>query len=214
MYRARPSGFTLIELTVVIFIIGLLFAAFAPDIFGMIGRGTKAANQANLKWHYSQLLEHNQRLKRLPKGSGHKFVLSPWVDRICERSEESFNRYFNPGLVAQDPTVTELRERGIENIWKSLGEVRSYDTHYAGRDLKQLPKGRLFGSDNEILMADDNQGYWSHDDGTIQMLMAGGSVREIQVLELEEQFGFDADGEEPFAVGPDSPHELLRKLRL
>ncbi len=45
---SRQAGFTLIELIVVIGILSLLIAAFAPSLFGVLGKGQVAATKARI----------------------------------------------------------------------------------------------------------------------------------------------------------------------
>ncbi len=201
------AGFTLIELLVVIGILGLLAAAILPDIFGAKVAGNKAADKANLKWHFEQYTHYQAKYKRMPTKSGHKFVLSPWVERVTERTLENMGRYFTPGLDPAQKTV--LIDEGIENIWKDFNAVSSDDTDYAGRNRKI--KGKLI-SGKEPLMANDNEYMSAFNDHTIHVLLGSGNVRELLGLDLEKDYGFDLDGEDVFEVGPASPHPLLQKL--
>ena len=72
-------GFTLIELLVVIAILGLLVAAFAPDIYNSLMGGQKAADKRHLQRLYEWMILYEQKHKTLPRGTGSKFVLDLWV---------------------------------------------------------------------------------------------------------------------------------------
>jgi prepilin-type N-terminal cleavage/methylation domain-containing protein len=211
MPRNPRAGFTLIELLVVILILGLLVAAFAPDIFGAQQRAEKAADQANLKWHYQQFIEYNTRYRSLPRGSGHKFVLDPWVRGIVQRTPKNFDRYWIPGL--PDPRKDELAAMDPEQIWRDLDGLRSTDTHYAGPSSEvRESRVRLIPDGKQSLMADDNEFGPSFIDHTVNVLMGDGTVYEIKRDEIE-QYGYSLEGEGAYCpVGPESPHPLLQKL--
>ena len=206
------AGFTLIELLVVIGILTLLVTTFAPDIIGMMSRGEKAADKANQQWIYQQILGYQQKRKRFPLHSGHKFVLAPWVENDIEKTPQNFQRFFTPGLMEQDSHVGLLRAENLEQIWRDYDSLTSEDTHYAGRNLKaKMKEGRLI-SGYEPWLGNDNEFGPAFRDDTIHLCMGDGTIREILQQELVESYGFDPDADEAFPVGPESPHELLQKL--
>jgi prepilin-type N-terminal cleavage/methylation domain-containing protein len=207
--NARAAGFTLIELLVVIAILGLLIAAFAPDIFGARLTARLAADQANLGWHYKQFTIYEQKYDKLPPKTGHKFVLAPWVDRVVQRTAQSFDRYWLPETT--DPRKEDLSKLDPETIWQSFDELTSEDTHYAGPSAAAL-RGLRLGDGKKPLMADDNEFGPAWEDWTINYLLADGAVRSFTVKDLEE-YGFDPMQEGAvFEVGAESPHPLLQQL--
>ena len=94
-----------------------------------------------------------------------------------------------------------------------LKSTTSRDTHYAGRALEHL-QSAMSGED-EALMADDNEGVWSHADGTVNVLFNGGAVRTYNFLDLKSR-GYvegEFDKNKPLETwGPNSPIPECRKL--
>jgi prepilin-type N-terminal cleavage/methylation domain-containing protein len=205
----RAAGFTLIELLVVIAILGLLIASFAPDIFGSRLRARIAADQQNLRWHYQQFTLYEQKYKKLPSKTGHKFVLAPWVEGVVQRTEQNMDRYWTPET--NDPRKDELKSQEPEQIWRSFDELSSEDTNYAGPGATVVRQLRL-GNGKLPLMADDNEFGPAWEDWTINVLLGDGNVKELTILDLQE-YGFDSDAEGAnFEVGPESAHPLLQQL--
>jgi prepilin-type N-terminal cleavage/methylation domain-containing protein len=203
------AGFTLIELMVVIGILGLLIAVLTPRLLESQRSAEIFADQAQLKnFHYPNLFEAKKRYK-LPDGGGHKFVLWPWVNRVCDRTEANRDKFFLPNKTKDDPRWAELSEQDPKQIWNSFDELRSDDTHYAGRAKSEF---RNMWSGEEPLIADDNEYGNSFDDGTINVLLANGSVKELTRAEDLAQWWDEGDEGFVFPVGPQSQHPLLKKL--
>ncbi|HZN38378.1 MAG TPA: type II secretion system protein [Planctomycetota bacterium] len=212
--RRLQSGFTLIELLIVISIISLLAAVLVPAVFGSQTAAFALADSANLRWHGQQLELYKLQNKRgLPIEGGHKFVLSTWT--IVGKTEENFDRYFTPGRRDNDPDYRALRaqlERG-EKVWEEVKNTNSQDTHYAGRAREHLQSAT--SGEDEAWMADDNEGVWSHADGTVNVLFNGGIVRSYSFLDMKSR-GFvqgEFDKNNPIeTTGPNSPIPECRKL--
>ena len=213
--RRPPSGFTLLELLILLCILALVVAVFGCQTaaFGSQSEAFVLADSANLRWHRERLEFYRLKNKvGLPTAGGHKFVLSTWS--VADHTVDSFDRYFTPGRRDNDPHYRkkrELIERG-EDPWSDLKATTSLDTHYAGRALEHL-QSAMSGED-EALMADDNEGVWSHADGTVNV-MSGWAVRTYSFLDLKE-LGFvqgDFDKDRPIeTTGPNSPIPECRKL--
>ncbi|HEU4420556.1 MAG TPA: type II secretion system protein, partial [Planctomycetota bacterium] len=184
--RRLQSGFTLIELLIVISIISLLAAVLLPAVFGGQTAAFALADQANLRWHSTQLELYKLKNKGgLPMQGGHKFVLATW--ETVDQTQENFDRYFTPGRRDNDPDYRQQREalkRG-EKVWPDLKATTSMDTHYAGRAREHLQSATR--AEDEALMADDNEGVWSHADGTVNVLFNGGLVRSYSFLDLKKR---------------------------
>jgi prepilin-type N-terminal cleavage/methylation domain-containing protein len=212
--RRLQSGFTLIELLIVISIISLLAAVLLPTVFGTRVAANVTADAANLNWHTQTLELYKMQNKRgLPIEGGHKFVLATWS--IVSQIEENFDRYFIPGRRDNDPDYRQLRgqlERG-EKIWQDLKSTTSLDTHYAGRAREHLQSAT--SGEDEALMADDNEGVWSHANGSVNVLLNGGHVRTYSFPDLKSR-GFvqgEFDKNNPIeTTGPNSPIPECRKL--
>lgn len=213
MQRIRAAGFTLIELLIVVSIVGLLAAAFLPDL--LAGRETAniAADSKNLQQHYQwlEIYKGPQKVGHLPTEGGHKFLLDGWVKQVIEHTPENLERFFTPGLREEDPHYIELRKRVLnkEPIWTSLREVGPEDTHYAAR-AKEHIKGMSSG--NEAWAANDNEGGWAFPGGTVNVLYGNGSVRQLSLQSMMERFQW-AGKEDVFKTwGKDSPDPDLQKL--
>ncbi len=210
MNQLRSAGFTLIELMVVIAIIGVLAAALLPRVIESQESAYQAADQQNLRWHYDNLLEYKRRYKSAPRFGGSQFVIAPWVRGCCERTKANFERYFVPGY--EDPhSETLMMDIGVDEVWKTIDDVSSIDTHYAGRARSHLA-GKIF-SGKQPLMANDNETGAVFLNQTIHVLMGDRSIVELLYDPHLMELGYEGDGIETwFEVGPDSPHKLLQKL--
>jgi prepilin-type N-terminal cleavage/methylation domain-containing protein len=209
----RQSGPTLIEVLIVIVILSLAWPTSMPTVFGSQVAANATADSANLEWHGAQLELYKLQNKDLPIAGGHKFVLSTWS--LVGKTEENFDRYFTPGRRDNDPDYRALRaqiERG-EKIWEDLKNTTSLDTHYAGRAREHLVSA--MAGETQALMADDNEGVWSHADGTVNVLFNGGAVRSYSFLDLKSR-GYvqgELDQSKPIETwGPNSPIPECRKL--
>lgn len=207
----RAAGFTLIELLVVIGILSLLIAALAPAVFSAAGAADKFADKANMTWHYQVFTDYyNTYNRQLPRGTGAKFIIDPWVRKRVQRTQENFERYWTPGL--PDDRKEQLLAMDLETVWTSPDEITSFDTQYAGPSA-DLKRQRLYGDGKLPMMANDNEFAPAFSDHTINVLMGGGDVRELLLDPDLIEFGFNGTPEEgAFAVGPESPHPLLQQL--
>jgi prepilin-type N-terminal cleavage/methylation domain-containing protein len=210
--RRSSSGFTLIELMIVISIIGVLAAVLLPRVLESRDSANAFADSAQLGTHYKWMELYTTKHKFLPSEGGHKFVMSTWTSKIFDHTEENLDKYFTPG--SEDPRWQEAREmmqRG-EDPWTDIKSVTSEDTHYVGRAKDKL-RGARAGSD-EAWMANDNEGAYSLRDGTVNILFYGGTVRTYSYQEQEKLFSVGPfDKTRPVQTyGPSSPIPACQSL--
>jgi prepilin-type N-terminal cleavage/methylation domain-containing protein len=214
MKHARAGGFTLIELLIVVGIIGVLAAAFLPDLLAGKEVANIAADESNLKQHYMWLELYSGKTKvgHMPTEGGHKFLLDTWVRKVIEHTPENFDRFFSPGRRENDPHYIELKEqvaRG-EPIWPDARSLTSLDTHYAGRAKEFLSS--MTTSANEAWAANDNEDGWTFPGGTVNILYNGGAVRALSLQAMMDQFQWQGKEQVFKTWGKDSPHKDLQKL--
>lgn len=208
----RTRGFTLIELLIVITILGVLTTYMLPNIV----QGGETANhfacQRNLGKIHALLIEYKGKKQHYPMKSGVKFLLAPWTDGICERSETNRDYFFCPSFRENDAHLHEtIRKTPLEDLWLSPDRVTSLDSHYAGRRRGDADVPMNIGLGNACIASDDNEHGSNHPDKNVNMLFGDGSVRQVLFADLQYE-GLVKKEDPCLPVGPESPHKPLRQL--
>ncbi|WP_145066476.1 type II secretion system protein [Engelhardtia mirabilis] len=201
------SGFTLIELMVVILIIGILATFLLPKIPEAIEEAKITGSRKNLMDIYGGTVAYEGRFDRLPSDSGVKFFACLIYKGVWENTPASARKLTCPGVDLGALTIGELDE---EEWFSDPDMIDGSYSAYAGRDTKQFPIRNRRGT--EAWVATDNDPEMNFRTTTL-MLRGDGSVDRLETATLIEE-GVLTEGEEYLAVGPDSPHEMLRKLSL
>lgn len=118
----RQAGFTLIELMIVLFILGLLAALVAPRLMGRVGKAKQKAAQAQIQMLSTALDLFHLDVGRYPTDDEGLKVLVQKPDNLPQWS----GPYLDKG-VPKDPW-------GREYIYKFPGEHGTYDLSTLGAD--------------------------------------------------------------------------------
>jgi len=211
--RRTPSGFTLVELLIVISIIAALAAVLLPQVTGSRDAANSAADAAQLRthatWHEFYRQRHNG---ALPMEGGVRFVFATW--KVTDQTPEDLDKYFSPGARDNDAHYQNLRKQLLrgEKIWTDPSTLTADDTTYAGRDEREIKTAARTG--NEALMANANHGMWTLRDGTVNILLSSGQIRSLSYDLMQELYGLgEKDVNNPVATyGQGSPIPECRKL--
>lgn len=107
----RASGFTLVELMVVVVILGTLIALVGPNIWNMLFEGNVRAAETQMSNFEGAIDQYRMRHKRLPDS----------LDALTET--DGRNPYPIMKTIPQDPWGNEYEYRSLD---KSTYQLRSY----------------------------------------------------------------------------------------
>jgi len=207
------SGFSLVEILVVITIIGLLMT-FG---FSAMQGAREASKVTKCKKNLSEigqalLIYKDQRNKgRWPREVGIRFLLTLHRhDQITGRSSELF----------LCPGTQDLNDLGpgtdMGSAYDDWEAITSDTISYAGRDAVAFPI-RGANDAEQVLAADDNEFGSNHLNG-LNVLYGDGGVQMIDVkIEYADVLADYPEFDDPsvgIPVGTDSPIELLQVLRV
>jgi prepilin-type N-terminal cleavage/methylation domain-containing protein len=207
------AGFTLLELMVVILIISILATFLIPRITSAIERAEVTACQANLRAINQGLIEYRTKYSKLPNGSGVAFFASIIADKVWN-AEQATSKQMSCPAVDQSMLTPAQDGLPLKDWYKDLDQIDGGYSSYAGRDLKRHPLRKHPSTEDEAIVADDNDGGANHGT-TTNVLWGNGIVIPLEVVELQKD-GTLPPGDDILyiTVGPDSEVESLRKLSL
>jgi prepilin-type N-terminal cleavage/methylation domain-containing protein len=202
--KKRQSGFTLVEILVVIAIIALIIGLVTPTLFQGQERAHVVACQNNLKEIGTTILLYKgSHENRFPSASGIRFFLEPWRTHEIEHTEKNAKIYVCPGdtqgTFVVDPETGEF-------LLEDLEAVDSRVTSYAGRNTRDYPLRKVKLGDQAIVSDDWENG--PNHRNVINVLFADLSFQSMNVRE-----DLDSDPNE-LVVGEESQVEILRVLSI
>jgi general secretion pathway protein G len=118
--RARSTGFTLIEILVVLAIIGLIAAVAAPQVFNRLGGAKTDSARVQIEALSTSIDLYRLEVGKLPNDLQDLVSKPSGVDRWN-------GPYLRKPVVPKDPW-------GIEFLYKSPGEHSDYDLYSYGAD--------------------------------------------------------------------------------
>ncbi len=205
----RRSGFTLVEILVVISIIALLITLALPVLQNAIDTSRSTACKSNLKQLGTNLRLWRTRNKdRWPKESGIRFLLVLARDSMID--EKDMKVFICPNQPEDDNTTETDNTPG--SAYKDWDGIPSTSISYAGRDVKAFPIAST-KEGSEIIASDDNEGRPNHKHAT-NYLYADASVDEFDMDTGARELGLDFKEQGFVPIGPDSPVEKFQKLRV
>lgn len=211
--RPLRAGFTLLELMVVILIISILATFLIPRISSGLERAEVTACQANLRAINQGLIEYRTKYARLPTGSGVAFFASLIADKAWP-AEQATSKQLSCPSVDQSSLTPAQEGLPLKDWYKDLKQVDGGYSAYAGRDMKRHPLRKHPSTEDEAVVADDNDGGANHGT-TTNVLWGNGIVFALEVIDLQNDGTLPpGDDVEYITVGPDSEVESLRKLSL
>lgn len=208
--RSRRSGFSLIEILVVITIIGLLMTIGFGPVQNALESGKVTKCKKNLQdMGQSMLLYTQQNKGRFPKEGGIRFLLR--LNKAGLIAGNNCETFLCPGTPDANDTGPSGEPGSSYEDWDNIDPE---SISYAGRDVEAAP---IKGGDTStvIIAADDNDGRANHKFIT-NILYADGhtdsfDIKSDKADEIRSAFP-DAE-KNGLPVGPDSPYEPLRVLR-
>jgi prepilin-type N-terminal cleavage/methylation domain-containing protein/prepilin-type processing-associated H-X9-DG protein len=205
----RNSGFTLVELLVVIGILSVLFVVLLQALGGGQAAADQFACTARLKQLFTAIEAYRSTHKReVPSGGGTEFLYNLWTS--LERTTNNRDLFFCPEIEGADEVVKDLKRLPLDDVWKTRQDFDSTSTHYAAR--AKAHKRTMLGG-RQAWIADDNEFGMNHRTGATNVLWGDGNVTSYQREDLQKDSIWPAD--DPafvLKVGAGSPIKELETL--
>lgn len=208
MARSTRSGFTLVEILVVITIIASLMALSVPVYQNVQDNARSTSCKNNLRQMILTMGNmKEQRLKgRWPKERGIQFLLTlAKYDMVAPKDMKVF---LCPGT-SDDNVAAGNVEKTPGSAYADWDDLDPTTISYAGRDNVEFPinKNR---ENEEVIASDDNDNRANHRT-TTNYVFADSTPASFDIIDAEER-GYDLGGLDYILIGPESPFEEFQKL--
>lgn len=205
--KSRPSGrsgFTLMEMLVVILIIGILSSFLVVNVPQWLDRANMTASESNMRELYQHFISYQEDHNgSYPKDNGCKFLLRLWKDGYLEKTEKNAKRFFSPKMAYDEWVETDVSEttsiveylNDWENISQGYLSYAGFDTG-GDRDIRR----QLSKNPGKTAIISDAMMFHRT---AILYLTADGEKHRLMRSDIEDRTGLNLDEEEP-VIGPGS----------
>jgi prepilin-type N-terminal cleavage/methylation domain-containing protein len=201
--RKSVSGFTLIEILVVVAIIGVLLTILLPRIVGVSDQANVTACQVLMKDQFTELTLYKERFGHYPTQSGFRFLGELWKTGQIDNDEKEVKLFMCPGDkdIAQRTYDEAVGKKAVFEALNHYDTLTSEYVSYACRNQKDY-KIDFSKPTAQLLVSDDDEDAPNHR-FKINCLYLNGAVDSVDITEFPDKV---------FKVGPDSALEKFRVL--
>ncbi len=203
MSAKSESGFTLIEILVVVAIIGVLMVVLLPRVTNIRDRSNSTACQVNLQHQYQEIELYRQRFNHLPTASGVKFLGELWKSGMIEHDVKETKLFMCPG--DQDLLQKQNGDHvGRDAVFEALNDYETLTSEYMSYACRNMKECKLDFSKpaSQLLVSDDDEDAPNHK-FNVNCLYLDGSVDSVDIKEFPDEI---------IIIGPESPVEKFRVL--
>lgn len=202
--QSRRSGFTLIEILVVVAIIGVLLTVLLPRIIGVSDQANVVACKKTLQDQFAELELYRQRFGHFPTQSGIQFIGELWRSEEVENDEKEAKLFICPGdkTLAQTAYGDAVGKKAVYEALVHYDTLSSDFVSYSCRD-QQAYKLDFSKPAAQLLVCDDDENELNHR-FKINCLYLNGFVDDVDIVEFPGK---------NFVVGPNSPVDKFKVVR-
>ena len=197
------SGFTLIEILVVVAIIGVLLTILLPKIVGVSDQANVTACKVNLSHQFQEITLYQERFHHYPTQSGFKFLGELWKTEMIEHDEKEVALFMCPGDkdLAQRTYDEAIGKKAVFEAFNHYDTLTSEYISYACRNQKEY-KFDFTKPASQLIVCDDDEDAMNHR-FKINCLYLNGAVDDVDITEFPEKI---------YKVGPESALEKFRVI--